>query len=79
MLKKYKIVLVLIFAVFLNIIVLMWITPNSVEPEEFDIQTTLKKIEHDLNMLNTKMDDQKVILENIQIQRAINDLLLTIE
>jgi predicted PurR-regulated permease PerM len=79
-LKKYKFGLVLVIAVLLNIFVFFWFIPNTQKnTEQFDIETTLKKIEQNLVELNEKVDKQNQILENLQMQKAINDLLLTIE
>lgn len=78
MLRKYKFILVFILALILNILVLVWIVPDKKE-QEFDIEKTLRNIEQNLIDLNRKVDDQRVVLENLQLQKAINELLITIE
>ena len=90
MLKKYKSFLVLIFiAVLLNIFVFFWYLPNlenkveytedQIEQEKFDIEATLKNIEQSLIELNIRVENQQKILENLRLQQAIDDVLLTIE
>jgi lipopolysaccharide export LptBFGC system permease protein LptF len=88
--KKYKSFLVLIFAAgLLNIFVFFWYLPNlenkaeytedQIEQEKFDIEATLKNIEQSLIELNTRVENQQKILENLRLQQAIDDVLLTIE
>jgi hypothetical protein len=49
------------------------------QEEEKNIEQTLMKLEDSINKLNAAVENQTQLLENLQMQRAINDLLLTIE
>ena len=79
MLKKHKFILVFLFAVLLNIFVFFYFLPNSKNTDKFDLEITLKNIEQNLIDLNALLDKQNEILEHLQMQRAIDNLLLTIE
>lgn len=81
MLKKYKFALILIFAILLNAYVFMVFLPNAQtkQEEEKNIEQTLMKLEDSINKLNATVENQTQLLENLQMQRAIDNLLLTIE
>lgn len=74
MIKKYKFGLVLIIAILLNAFVFFWFLPNAQkrQVEEDNLVKSLQNIEEKLDEINAKVD-------YLQMQKAINDLLITLE
>ena len=74
MLKKFKFGIVLTVAILLNIFVFFYFLPNAQKKQEEQntIQQSLQDIEQKLDEINAKVD-------YLHMQKAINDLLLTIE
>lgn len=74
MLKKYKFGIVLTIAILLNIFVFFWFLPNAQKKqvEEDNLVQSLQNIEEKLDEINAKVD-------YLQMQKAINDLLITLE
>jgi len=73
-LKKYKFGIVLTIAILLNIFVFFWFLPNAQKKqvEEDNLVQSLQNIEEKLDEINAKVD-------YLQMQKAINDLLITLE